>query len=193
MSGPLDVQVGGDHYRDMRIQPVTFITENGLGFLEGCVIKRMCRWRSKGGIEDLRKAMHEIELLIDAEENEQAHKNAYMTRPVDDEEEPDERFDQIREFFESIDQLSYAESDGIATIIPGVYRRSCPSVWWVLPHIFRADICNGLDYREVQKFGLRCGWLVPGGDGRPMQKVRMKGAHHPVWVYVIKQSILGGE
>ena len=77
MSGPLDVQVGGDHYRDMRIQPVTFITENGLGFLEGCVIKRMCRWRAKGGIEDLRKAMHEIELLIDAEENEQAHRSDF--------------------------------------------------------------------------------------------------------------------
>jgi hypothetical protein len=63
-------QEGGSHYRDMVIQPVDFITKNGIGFLEGCVIKRMCRWRAKDGPKDLRKAIHEIELLIEAEEGE---------------------------------------------------------------------------------------------------------------------------
>ena len=61
----LDRQEGGDHYRELEIQPVEFITRNGIGFLEGCVIKRMCRWRHKNGQEDLRKAIHEIELLME--------------------------------------------------------------------------------------------------------------------------------
>lgn len=63
----LATQVGGAHYKDMEIQPVEFITKNGLGFLEGCVVKRMSRWRSKDGVQDLRKAIHEIELLIEME------------------------------------------------------------------------------------------------------------------------------
>jgi len=66
----LDVQVGGGHYKDMAIQPAEFITRNKIGFLEGCVIKRVCRWRSKDGVQDLRKAMHELELLIEMEETD---------------------------------------------------------------------------------------------------------------------------
>lgn len=65
---PSDVQVGGDHYKKLKIEPAEFCTVNKLGFLESCVIKRMCRWRAKNGIEDLRKAVHEIELLIEYEE-----------------------------------------------------------------------------------------------------------------------------
>lgn len=65
----LDVQISGNHYKDMVIQPAEFITRNGIGFLEGCVIKRMCRWRKKDGLKDLRKAIHEIELLIEMEES----------------------------------------------------------------------------------------------------------------------------
>lgn len=64
----LNTQVGGGHYKDFPIQPAEFSTKNKLGFLEGCVIKRMCRWRTKNGIEDLKKAIHEIELLIELEE-----------------------------------------------------------------------------------------------------------------------------
>ena len=59
-----DVQVGGGHYKGFTIQPAEFITRNDIRFLEGCVIKRMCRWQSKNGLEDLRKAKHEIDLLI---------------------------------------------------------------------------------------------------------------------------------
>lgn len=60
----LETQVGGDHYKTMNIQPVEFIERNGLSFLEGCIVKRICRWRKKGGIEDLLKAKHELDLLI---------------------------------------------------------------------------------------------------------------------------------
>lgn len=62
---PLDVQVGADHYKKMKIQPVVFIEANGLSFLEGCIVKRICRWKSKDGIQDLEKIKHEVDLLIE--------------------------------------------------------------------------------------------------------------------------------
>ena len=64
---PLDVQIGGSHYRFMEIQPVEYIMANDLGFLEGCIVKRISRWRVKGGLEDLEKIKHEVDLLINAE------------------------------------------------------------------------------------------------------------------------------
>ena len=63
----LDVQVGGSHYKSMRIQPVEFIQVNGLGFCEGNAIKYLCRWKNKNGVEDLKKARHYIDLLIEME------------------------------------------------------------------------------------------------------------------------------
>ena len=62
-----DVQVGGDHYRDMKIQPAEFIHANGIGWLEGTAIEYLSRWRKKGGIRDLEKARHAIEILIELE------------------------------------------------------------------------------------------------------------------------------
>jgi hypothetical protein len=61
---PLEMQVGGSHYKEFAIQPVEFITRNNLGFLEGCIIKRICRWKGKDGIQDLEKIKHEVDLLI---------------------------------------------------------------------------------------------------------------------------------
>ena len=61
----LEVQVGGDHYKNFAIQPAEFIERNKIPFLDGCVIKRMCRHEAKNGVEDLRKAIHEIELIIE--------------------------------------------------------------------------------------------------------------------------------
>ena len=61
----LDTQIGGEHYKKYAIQPVEFITKNKLGFLEGCVIKRICRYEDKNGREDLEKIKHEIDLLIE--------------------------------------------------------------------------------------------------------------------------------
>lgn len=63
----LNVQVGGSHYRDMAIQPVEFIHKNRIGFIPGNVIKYVCRADKKGGIEDLKKARHYIDLLIEME------------------------------------------------------------------------------------------------------------------------------
>ena len=65
-----DVQCGGDHYKDMPIQPVEFIHKNGIPFIEGSVIKYVARWRKKNGVEDLKKAVHFLRLLIEMEEKE---------------------------------------------------------------------------------------------------------------------------
>jgi hypothetical protein len=68
MSDAKQEQVGGSHYLMMKIQPIEYIHRNGLGFIEGCVIKYVSRWRNKNGVEDLRKARHFIDLLIEMEE-----------------------------------------------------------------------------------------------------------------------------
>jgi hypothetical protein len=64
MNTPLDTQVAGDHYKSLAIQPVQYIHANGIGYFEGNVIKYVTRWRAKGGVADLEKAKHYIELLI---------------------------------------------------------------------------------------------------------------------------------
>jgi len=63
----LAIQVGGGHYKDLKIQPVEYIHANGIGYFEGNVIKYVSRWRSKGGVADLQKAKHYIDLLMDLE------------------------------------------------------------------------------------------------------------------------------
>lgn len=60
-----DVQVGGNHYKDCAIQPVDYILENGLGYLEGNVIKYVTRHDKKNGLQDLEKARHYIDLIIE--------------------------------------------------------------------------------------------------------------------------------
>jgi hypothetical protein len=58
-------QVGGSHYKKYKIQPVEFIIKNNIGFVEGNIIKYVLRFKEKGGVSDLEKAKHYIELLID--------------------------------------------------------------------------------------------------------------------------------
>ena len=65
----LKVQVGGSHYKDMPIQPIEFIIANDLGFVEGNIIKYTCRYKQKGGVEDLKKVKHYVQMLIDKEED----------------------------------------------------------------------------------------------------------------------------
>lgn len=60
-------QVGGNHYKQFKIQPVEFIHINDLGYIVGNIIKYVCRYKFKNGVEDLRKARHYIDLLIESE------------------------------------------------------------------------------------------------------------------------------
>lgn len=68
-AGALSVQVGGDHYKKHGIQPIEYIHANGIGFMEGNVIKYVSRWKDKGGLDDLKKARHYIDLLIELEQS----------------------------------------------------------------------------------------------------------------------------
>ena len=58
-----DRQIGGKHYKNFKIQPIKFITANNLNFIQGCVIKYICRFDKKNGNEDLDKVIHYCELL----------------------------------------------------------------------------------------------------------------------------------
>lgn len=63
----LNDQVGGEHYKNKPIQPIEYCHKNKLGPCESAVVKYVTRWREKNGIEDLKKAKHYIDLLIEME------------------------------------------------------------------------------------------------------------------------------
>lgn len=72
-SGANSIQIGGEHYKTMAIQPWDYIAVNNIGYFEGCVIEYVSRHQDKGGIEDLRKAMHCLEKLIEVKTREAKH------------------------------------------------------------------------------------------------------------------------
>ena len=63
----LNKQVGGNHYKKLKIQPVEYIHANGIPFIEGCIIKYATRWRDKGGLQDIDKIIQFAELLKELE------------------------------------------------------------------------------------------------------------------------------
>jgi len=60
-----DIQIGGNHYNKYAIQPTEFIHKNDIGFVQGNILKYIIRYKDKNGIEDLKKAKHYIDLLIE--------------------------------------------------------------------------------------------------------------------------------
>ena len=66
----LKEQIGGGHYKSMAIQPAQYVHANKIPYLEGSIIYYVTRWREKNGIEDLKKALHTLELLIELETGE---------------------------------------------------------------------------------------------------------------------------
>jgi glucose-6-phosphate dehydrogenase assembly protein OpcA len=63
----LSTQVGGDHYKSLAIQPAEYAQKNGLGYCEGLALKYITRHKAKHGAEDIRKAIHCLELLLEIE------------------------------------------------------------------------------------------------------------------------------
>ena len=61
---PQDKQIGGKHYKSFHIQPYEFISRNNLSFFQGNVVKYVCRYLTKNGVEDLEKIIHYCELEI---------------------------------------------------------------------------------------------------------------------------------
>lgn len=68
----LDVQIGGGHYKSMAIQPMEFSMLNNMDACQHTIIKYVARFREKGGIEDLEKAKHVIDMLIEFEQKAKA-------------------------------------------------------------------------------------------------------------------------
>jgi len=64
-----ETQIGGDHYKDFPIQPGEFCTKNKLGGLQSSIVGRICRYDKPtgGGLEDLKKIKHEVDLIIEWE------------------------------------------------------------------------------------------------------------------------------
>ena len=61
---PQDKQIGGSHYKSFHIQPYEFISKNDLSFFQGNVIKYVCRYKRKGGAEDIKKIIHYCQLEL---------------------------------------------------------------------------------------------------------------------------------
>ena len=68
VKNPLKEQVGGDWYSKLDIQPAVYAERNNLSYLQGVIIKYVTRYKDKGGMEDLAKAIHSIKILIELEE-----------------------------------------------------------------------------------------------------------------------------
>ena len=69
----LNTQVGGSHYKDFAIQPIEFIHKNNLSYIQGNIVKYICRYKDKNGLEDLKKAKHYIDILIELENDLQTN------------------------------------------------------------------------------------------------------------------------
>ena len=112
MSNPYDTQVGGNHYQKMKIQPSEFINKNQLQFAEGNAIKHICRHGSKGKKQDLEKAKHYIDMIIERDYSDEkvflpesdsdamddlseGFKVTYSVNPIDDDSGTKEMIDDL--------------------------------------------------------------------------------------------------
>ena len=77
----LNTQIAGNHYKQFKIQPIEFITKNNIGFIEGNVIKYICRYKHKNGLQDLKKIKHYIDLLIELEYPQEEPKETALVIP----------------------------------------------------------------------------------------------------------------
>lgn len=93
----LDTQVGGGHYKTLKVQPVELIMSNHLGYCEGAVVKYLTRWRDKGGLEDVRKAAHFVQILLEDRDYQHRLEDRCRLLPIKD----------------SIDGAEYCVANGI--------------------------------------------------------------------------------
>ena len=75
----LEKQEGGGHYKGFKIQPIEFIHANAIPYMEANVIKYVCRHRDKNGLQDLAKAIHYLEMLIEFEYANRPDKSEHQT------------------------------------------------------------------------------------------------------------------
>lgn len=75
MDSALDVQIGGSHYKNLQMQPITFITKAGCDFIQGCIIKYITRYKDKNGKQDIEKCIHYAQLAIELLPDEKNYLN----------------------------------------------------------------------------------------------------------------------
>ncbi len=69
----LENQIGGTHYKEMKIQPIEYILANNLDYCEGNIVKYISRWKNKNGLEDLEKVRQYIDILIEDFKNKEGY------------------------------------------------------------------------------------------------------------------------
>lgn len=87
---PLSYQVGGDHYKDLEYQPIEFFEDLHLDAFQANVIKYLARWRKKGGVEDLRKALHYATIARQNDIKRDNERQKMIDRFVDQFDDPNE-------------------------------------------------------------------------------------------------------
>ena len=105
-------QVGGDHYRRFKIQPVEYILANDIGFLAGNIIKYATRYTFKGGAEDVRKIIHYCELILEFEYPTQSEVSSNFDEAVKGLDDGD-RTDQERRDAQGSGQIAWSANNPI--------------------------------------------------------------------------------
>ena len=163
---PMNVQHGGNHYKDLAIQPVEYCQKNKLPFCESSVIKYVTRWRDKGGIEDLRKAIHFIQMLITLETGEtvtEEVKDRFTPLSEKSEPRPSSSRMGIGMFFISKRNRKMRNED-IAEVCHEANRALCQAfgdysqtTWDSAPEWQRKSILNGVNFhRENPEASVSC-------------------------------------
>jgi len=75
MDSALNVQIGGNHYKDLQMQPIIFITKANCDFIQGCIIKYITRYKNKNGKQDIEKCIHYAQLGIELLPDEKNYLN----------------------------------------------------------------------------------------------------------------------
>lgn len=183
---PLDVQIGGDHYKSMAIQPMEYSMVNKLDACQHTIIKYVTRFRDKGGIQDLEKAKHCIDLLIHFERQASALPTAFgqqnMIDPADVEiaseiDDDSERMQAIGQNGEMASEV-YAAVDAMPNL-PGVPEWSEAPEWaewlamdnngewyWYERQISADDMRGTWDYGSSLSGAIRSA-AYSSDDGRP--------------------------
>jgi Protein of unknwon function (DUF3310) len=198
----LATQVGGGHYKKLAIQPVQYCHANGIGFMEGSAIKYLTRWRDKGGVEDLKKARHFIDLLIELEE--QAKLDAQIEKIIEGEEtlfgfsraevEGDPHLADMRELHHEVTKV--VGSDGSVEHAKNVAPSEAPPQEWP-PYVHPADTFSLRAYqdqfaackqpREILEIVYQSPWELTQAQRRQLYLEMVlalrqcEGAEHEVW------------
>lgn len=73
-----DIQIGGNHYKDMIMQPIELINTLECSFIQGCIIKYISRYKAKNGAQDIEKCIHYAEMAIQLKDRKYYRSDTYI-------------------------------------------------------------------------------------------------------------------